>query len=240
MPCPFCERIHRHEYSAESMHAVAFPDGYPLSEGHTLVVPRRHVSSVYDLAPDEQADVWALAARVRAALAKVHRPAGFNVGLNDGAAAGQTIAHAHVHVIPRYEGDVPDPRGGVRWVIPGKAPYWDESADHRAVTRAADREAAAMRDGDSEAFATILTDDAVMLPPNVLPKTGAELRRWLGEFLEGFRVEWLSLTHDETVVSGDLAYHVYTYAWRVTPKKGGDGGSPARSGRRTPRPRISR
>jgi diadenosine tetraphosphate (Ap4A) HIT family hydrolase len=53
-------------------------------------------------------------------------PDGFNVGINDGAAAGQTIAHAHIHVIPRRKGDVPDPRGGVRWIIPEKAPYWDK------------------------------------------------------------------------------------------------------------------
>jgi diadenosine tetraphosphate (Ap4A) HIT family hydrolase len=126
MPCPFCDRIERGEHAAASQHAVAVGDDYPLTRGHTLVLPRRHVASIYDLPQAEQADVWALVAQVRSQLAKEYSPAGFNIGLNDGAAAGQTIDHAHVHVIPRYDGDVPDPRGGVRWIIPERAPYWDE------------------------------------------------------------------------------------------------------------------
>jgi predicted RNase H-like nuclease/diadenosine tetraphosphate (Ap4A) HIT family hydrolase len=125
-PCPFCSRIASGQVTAESEHAVAFPDGFPVSRGHALVVPRRHVASVCELTEAEQADLWRLAARVRARLAAELAPAGFNIGLNDGAAAGQTVPHAHAHVIPRYDGDVPDPRGGVRWVIPEKAPYWLE------------------------------------------------------------------------------------------------------------------
>lgn len=74
----------------------------------------------------ERAAVWALAGKVRASLSRKYRPAGFNIGLNDGAAAGQTIGHAHVHVIPRYQGDLKDPRGGVRWVLPRKAKYWKD------------------------------------------------------------------------------------------------------------------
>ena len=126
LTCPFCSRLTAAEVTAESGHAVAFPDGFPVSRGHTLVVPRRHVASIYELSEDEQADVWQLVARVREQLARELDPAGFNIGLNDGTAAGQTVEHAHVHVIPRYEGDVPDPRGGVRWVIPDKAPYWND------------------------------------------------------------------------------------------------------------------
>ena len=126
LTCPFCSRLTSGEVTAESDHAVAFPDGYPLTRGHTLVVPRRHVASIYEMSEDEQRDVWQLVARVREQLARELDPAGFNIGLNDGAAAGQTVEHAHIHVIPRYEGDVPDPRGGVRWVIPDKAPYWND------------------------------------------------------------------------------------------------------------------
>jgi diadenosine tetraphosphate (Ap4A) HIT family hydrolase len=128
MPCPFCQLIDRRECTAESPHAVAVKDAFPSTPGHTLVVPRRHVLSIYDLPEAEQADVWALVAQVRSQLAAEYSPAGFNVGLNDGAAAGQTIDHTHVHVIPRYEGDVHDPRGGVRWVIPKRARYWDEAS----------------------------------------------------------------------------------------------------------------
>jgi diadenosine tetraphosphate (Ap4A) HIT family hydrolase len=128
MPCPFCQVVERREYTAESHHAVALNDTFPVTRGHTLVIPRRHVLSIYDLPEAEQADVWALVAQLRSLLAEEYSPAGFNIGLNDGAAAGQTIDHAHVHVIPRYEGDVSDPRGGVRWVIPRRARYWDEAS----------------------------------------------------------------------------------------------------------------
>lgn len=94
-----------------------------MSEGHTLVVPRRHVASVFGLSPTEQQELWGLLARVREALNERLRPDGFTIGINDGAAAGQTVGHAHIHVIPRRKGDVPDPRGGIRWVIPAKAAY---------------------------------------------------------------------------------------------------------------------
>ena len=107
-----------------STQAVAFADGFPLSPGHTLVVPRRHVADFFELSPLEQGDLWRLVAEVQRTLAERDAPHGFNVGLNVGAAAGQTVAHAHVHVIPRYTGDVADPRGGVRWVLPAKAAYW--------------------------------------------------------------------------------------------------------------------
>jgi diadenosine tetraphosphate (Ap4A) HIT family hydrolase len=123
--CPFCEAGVEHLVLA-SDHAIALPDAFPISDGHTLVVPRRHVESVFDLRPEEQADLWLLVARVRRKLIADHDPDGFNVGVNDGAAAGQTVSHAHVHVIPRSEGDVRDPRGGVRWVLPERARYWSE------------------------------------------------------------------------------------------------------------------
>lgn len=122
--CPFCTLIAGGGLEDGSEHAVVIRDRYPVSQGHRLVVPRRHVASLFALDAEAQADCWALVARVRATLADALHPAGFNVGLNDGEAAGQTVGHAHVHVIPRFAGDVPDPRGGVRWVIPDRAPYW--------------------------------------------------------------------------------------------------------------------
>jgi diadenosine tetraphosphate (Ap4A) HIT family hydrolase len=104
--------------------AIAFSDGFPVSRGHTLVVPKRHVGSVFELAPAELANLWQLVSEVRAHLSRELNADGFTIGVNDGQAAGQTIAHGHVHVIPRRLGDVPDPRGGVRWVVPEKAAYW--------------------------------------------------------------------------------------------------------------------
>jgi diadenosine tetraphosphate (Ap4A) HIT family hydrolase len=111
----------------ETDSALAFLDAFPITEGHTLVVPKRHVSSLFDLSEEEQTAIWRTVAQVRDALASEFRPDGFNIGLNDGATAGQTVMHAHVHVIPRRRGDVVDPRGGVRWVVPDKAAYWDGS-----------------------------------------------------------------------------------------------------------------
>ena len=125
MTCPFCsprgDRIVGH-----ATLALAVLDGFPVSPGHTLVVPRRHVARVFDLDADEHSAIWAMVAEVRSGLAERLRPEGFNIGLNDGLAAGQTVMHAHVHVIPRFDGDVADPRGGIRWVIPTKAAYWKD------------------------------------------------------------------------------------------------------------------
>jgi diadenosine tetraphosphate (Ap4A) HIT family hydrolase len=121
--CPFCT-VSPDRITLKNEYALAFADGYPVAQRHTLVVPRQHVASVFDLGPVEQAAVWALVSEVRAQWQDYQHPDGFTIGVNDGVAAGQTVAHAHVHVIPRWHGDVPDPRGGVRWVIPGKADYW--------------------------------------------------------------------------------------------------------------------
>jgi diadenosine tetraphosphate (Ap4A) HIT family hydrolase len=122
-PCPFCapapDRI-LHALDA----ALVLRDGFPISPGHTLIVPRRHVGSFFALESTEQAAMLEALNWARAELDRLHRPDSFNIGLNDGPAAGQTVPHCHLHLIPRYAGDVADPRGGVRWVIPGKARYW--------------------------------------------------------------------------------------------------------------------
>lgn len=123
-PCPFCtlppDRILR-----EREAAVAIRDGFPVSPGHTLIIPRRHVGSFFEITDAERADLMSLLAVAREDLDREFRPAGYNIGINDGAAAGQTVQHLHIHLIPRYEGDRDDPRGGVRWVLPDKAAYWN-------------------------------------------------------------------------------------------------------------------
>jgi diadenosine tetraphosphate (Ap4A) HIT family hydrolase len=121
--CPFCNHAPASLW-LESPTALALWDGFPISEGHTLVVPRLHVASLFDLPASELASMWEFVARVRAELTTRLGVEAFNIGLNDGRAAGQTVMHAHIHVVPRRDGDVPDPRGGVRWVIPEKANYW--------------------------------------------------------------------------------------------------------------------
>jgi diadenosine tetraphosphate (Ap4A) HIT family hydrolase len=124
--CPFCEIGADDKSPILSADLVfAFADAYPVTPGHTLIVPRRHASSLFDLAPDEYQAMWALLPLVRTHIESTRTPDGYNIGLNEGPAAGQTVEHVHLHVIPRYAGDVPDPRGGVRWVIPQHAPYWE-------------------------------------------------------------------------------------------------------------------
>jgi diadenosine tetraphosphate (Ap4A) HIT family hydrolase len=103
---------------------LALWDAFPVSPGHALIVPRRHAPAWDDLTADEKAEVALGIDAARALIAKKYRPDAYNVGFNDGAAAGQTVMHFHLHVIPRYQGDAPDPRGGVRWVLADKAAYW--------------------------------------------------------------------------------------------------------------------
>jgi diadenosine tetraphosphate (Ap4A) HIT family hydrolase len=114
--CPFCDLGDR--VLAENALAVAVRDVEPAATGHTLVIPKRHSESFFDLTPEEITACHALLCSERAHIAKAHRPDGYNIGINDGGPAGQTVPHTHWHLIPRYRGDHPDPRGGVRHVIP--------------------------------------------------------------------------------------------------------------------------
>ena len=120
--CPFCFP-NPGIIIAEQPLAVAIRDAYPVSPGHALIVPRRHVASWFDASPDERIAMMSLVDEVRRLQAAADPPAGYNIGLNVGEAAGQTVAHVHLHVIPRYAGDVDDPSGGVRFVIPARGNY---------------------------------------------------------------------------------------------------------------------
>ena len=125
-PCPFCNPDPDRVLVEDGLVRV-LADGFPVSPGHTLVVPVRHVASFFALTPGEQAAMLAALDKAKCWVDTRHRPDGYNVGLNDGPAAGQTVLHCHVHLIPRYVGDRPDPRGGVRWVLPEKTRYWTDS-----------------------------------------------------------------------------------------------------------------
>ena len=98
-------------------------DGYPVSEGHCLIIPKRHVSSIDDLTDVELKDLYTVLHQTKILIRETYLPDGFNIGINEGEAAGQTVPHLHIHLIPRYEGDVECPRGGVRGVIPSKCNY---------------------------------------------------------------------------------------------------------------------
>lgn len=125
--CLFCE-LGRERILHQSALAVVFADSFPVSTGHCLVVPRRHVTSWFEATEDERREMIGLLDQARVSIREVHAPAGFNIGINDGPAAGQSIPHLHIHLIPRYTGDVAEPRGGVRWVVPARANYWSSRA----------------------------------------------------------------------------------------------------------------
>lgn len=120
MDCPFCT-----EDACLFGNTLAYVkwDLYPVSQGHVLIIPRRHIASWFDLTPDEHAAVSELIGRAKKHLDTMYAPAGYNIGVNCGEAAGQTVMHAHMHLIPRYTGDVPNPRGGIRAVIRAKQDY---------------------------------------------------------------------------------------------------------------------
>jgi diadenosine tetraphosphate (Ap4A) HIT family hydrolase len=124
--CPFCTLPAARVLFRDDA-AVAVRDAFPVTRGHTLIIPLRHVASFFDTTARERDAMLRLLDLVKTTLHEEFEPAGYNIGINDGAAAGQTIGHLHVHLIPRYAGDRPDPRGGVRWVIPDRADYWSGS-----------------------------------------------------------------------------------------------------------------
>ena len=120
--CVFCNLDPRKELNGNAL-AMTILDGFPVSPGHTLVIPRRHMETYFEVTPEERAALWELVEVTRERLEREYRPDGYNIGINVGRAAGQTVMHLHVHVIPRYTGDMADPRGGVRHVIPEKGKY---------------------------------------------------------------------------------------------------------------------
>jgi diadenosine tetraphosphate (Ap4A) HIT family hydrolase len=120
--CPFC-CLPADRVLAANAEALAVPDAFPVAAGHALVIPRRHVASFFELTEAEMVGVNGLLRHLKERLDETLKPGGYNVGVNVGGVAGQTVAHAHVHLIPRYTGDVPDPVGGVRNIIPGRGRY---------------------------------------------------------------------------------------------------------------------
>lgn len=126
--CPFCNLPSSRIVFSNSL-VVALWDGFPVSPGHLLIVPKRHVATWFEANEDEQREIWQAIEKGKEAICQLYQPDGFNIGINVGEAAGQTVPHLHLHIIPRYQGDVPDPRGGVRYVIPHKANYLKPTTD---------------------------------------------------------------------------------------------------------------
>ena len=122
-PCPFCNLPASRILGGDEL-AIIASDGYPVSPGHALIIPRRHVGSFFETTAAERASLLQLLDQAKVLIDAGFHPDAVNIGINDGRAAGQTVPHLHIHLIPRYAGDSADPRGGVRWVLPEKAKYW--------------------------------------------------------------------------------------------------------------------
>lgn len=121
--CPFCRLSRKVEIICETATCVAFYDGYPVSPGHALIIPKRHVASYFDLTNHEREAMNVMLQYVRVKVDERYHPDGYNIGINVNEAAGQSVFHVHMHLIPRYKGDVVNPKGGVRGVIPEKQSY---------------------------------------------------------------------------------------------------------------------
>jgi ATP adenylyltransferase len=121
--CPFCYLDEKRELIVKSKLAYAIYDQFPVSDGHALIVSVRHCADYFELSEEEQTACWALVNDVKQIIQGKYSPDGFNVGININEAAGQTISHVHIHLIPRYNGDIKDPEGGIRSVIPNKKTY---------------------------------------------------------------------------------------------------------------------
>jgi len=126
--CAFCEILKNDSQEKriinQNEYAIAIRDGFPLSNGHTLLIPKRHTQSFFDLTENERTSILALLDSAKINLDQQYSPDAYNIGINDGKEAGQTVPHLHIHLIPRYKGDIEDPRGGIRWIMPDKADYW--------------------------------------------------------------------------------------------------------------------
>lgn len=120
--CPFCSPSTGEIVLSNSL-CYARYDRYPVSPGHILIIPFRHVSAFFDLTPEEQQQAWELVFKAKEKITLERQPDGFNIGVNVGEPAGQTVMHVHIHLIPRYTGDMENPEGGVRGVIPEKRTY---------------------------------------------------------------------------------------------------------------------
>lgn len=128
--CPFCDILNdvvSREIIASNDLAFCIADGFPVTNGHSLIIPKRHVGSFFEITEEERIALFELLNQVKLKIDSEYSPDSFNIGINDGPAAGQTVPHLHIHLIPRYKDDSTDPRGGVRWIVPEKADYWSQS-----------------------------------------------------------------------------------------------------------------
>ena len=123
--CLFCDFQSNSIFENEFI--IVIFDAYPVSPGHSLIITKRHVQSFFQISDIELLNLRLGINEAKCRLDNQFRPNGYNIGINDGEVAGQIVKHLHIHLIPRYKGDSPDPRGGIRWVFPDKAKYWEDN-----------------------------------------------------------------------------------------------------------------
>lgn len=123
--CLFCDKTNSDEHTILAENDVAYArwDNFPVSKGHVEIVPKSHVESIFDLTDNNLLAMYKLLKEARLVIDKKYQPDAYNIGINDGEAAGRTVHHLHIHLIPRYRGDVDDPKGGVRHIIPSRGAY---------------------------------------------------------------------------------------------------------------------
>jgi HKD family nuclease/diadenosine tetraphosphate (Ap4A) HIT family hydrolase len=220
MSCPFCS-VDESRIAFSNDSVIAIWDGFPVSPGHLLIIPRRHTPAWIDLSSSEKAATWSAIDQAQGLISERFHPDGFNVGFDENSAAGQTVFHFHLHIIPRYEGDVADPRGGVRHVIPNKANYLaaDESLlgppfHRRLVTGGADPLLPHLLlhlDGSTIcdiAVAFLLDSGARMIVAHLRDflARGGQARILVGDYLDVTEPAALRRLND---LSGDLTVRVY-------------------------------
>ena len=120
MSCLLCEK---HDYILENDYGYAIYDDYPVSLGHMLIIPKKHIVDFFGADEQTRLHLFKLLDEAKQLLDEKYHPDGYNIGMNCQMAAGQSIMHLHIHLIPRYIGDTPSPKGGIRGVIPGKMSY---------------------------------------------------------------------------------------------------------------------
>ena len=123
--CKFCEFCQNRRFDLENELAFAFFDDNPVSKGHIIFITKRHVKDFFETTKEEKQAIFELIDKAKIIIDKKYNPSGYNIGMNCGKSAGQTVMHVHIHLIPRYDGDVENPRGGVRGVIPAKKEYFN-------------------------------------------------------------------------------------------------------------------
>ncbi|MCY1070970.1 DEAD/DEAH box helicase family protein [Nannocystis sp. RBIL2] len=209
LPCPFCAIPDSQIVWSDEL-VIAVRDLHPVSRGHTLVIPRRHVATWFDASAAEREAIWRAVDAIKHMLDASDTPAGYNVGFNAGAAAGQTVMHLHVHVIPRYVGDMDDPRGGIRHVIPSRGNYLRHTPslaaggeDDPFAAHVLPLLARAEKVDIVSAFVQASGLERIQHPLETALREGAVIRIITGDYLEITQVEALELLLDWQATRGE-------------------------------------